>query len=171
MPKTAEPAIGSSNPFEEGLKVEVWTNKGKEGLIFAEGDTIEVHVRSNRPCNIRLAYHLADGRRILPTGEDSDPLEAGGATPLEKVWVFECSPPFGAEFLYVFASTATFERVDVTKESGYWVLNEETKQFVSVTRGIKPLQPKDSRAEASLMLTTLPRNKLPQDPNRDTKNR
>jgi hypothetical protein len=158
-PVSSGPATSKS--VVAGLKVDLWTNKGRDGLIFTEGDTIVVHVQANKPCYLRMVYHLADGRRILPTGEDSYRLQAGESSAAEMTWEFECSPPFGGEYLHVFARTGPFDPVQVSLEDGYWVLRDPTDAFVAATRGIKPLQSGVMRAEASLLFTTMPKSTIP----------
>jgi len=47
------------------LKVEVWTNKGDDNLIFTEGKRPRFYVRDNKECFIRFIYHLADNQAFL----------------------------------------------------------------------------------------------------------
>ena len=48
-----------------GLALELWTNKGAEGLVFTRGEKLKAFVRLNLPGYVRFLYHLADGKRAL----------------------------------------------------------------------------------------------------------
>ncbi len=137
------------------VKLDVWTNKGKENLVFAEGDTMQVFVRVDRPCYIRMVYHLASGQKIL-LGEDSYLIEGGNVNTPIPLQQFVCRPPFGGEMLHVFASSEKFTPARVSEVDGYVILQEDMKEFLAVTRGMKVTTAGTFQAEASISLTTVP---------------
>ena len=140
-----------------GLMLEAWTDKGDENTLYAEGDTMKVFVRVNIPCNIRFIYHLADGARVLLL--DNHYIDQSKVNKVYEIpEEFVCAPPFGAEVLQVFASTAEFEKAETKNVDGYDVLVEDLDKFLVKTRGMKKIkddQKKILQAEQRIVITTM----------------
>ena len=150
-------AFAEEEFIDSGLKVEAWTNRGDQNLLYTEGETMQVYVRVNRAAHIRLLYILADGRRTLLYDDhyiDQTKVNQIVEIPEE----FECAEPFGAELLIVAARTDPFPSVQTYKSDGYEFLRaEDAEKTVEDTRGFKKKQkpPEVQYSEARLVITTM----------------
>ena len=91
------------------MSIDLFTNYGKENLIFEEGDTLRLYIKANKECFVRFIYHLADGSKVLLL--DNFLVERGEVNKLIKIeQEFECYPPFGTEVLQLNAQTSPFIR-------------------------------------------------------------
>ncbi len=139
----------------DGLRLDVWTNKGDENLVFTEGEEVTVYVRVNAPAYVRFIYHLADGTRTLLL--DNHYVEEA-AQPYEIPQTFECAAPFGVEFLQAIAQSKPFEPLDTVEIDGYDVLKQDLKSFLANTRsGIKKREETIQQAEDRVVVTTVAR--------------
>ena len=142
--------------IEGGLRVETWTDRGAENLVYTEGETMRVYMRVNLPCYVRFIYHLADGSRTLLL--DSHYIDE---TKVNRVYQvpeeFECAAPFGAEVMQVFARTEPFEPMETVERDGYCFLKEDLPMFLAQTRGFKRKQPETMQAEKRVVITTMGR--------------
>lgn len=140
-----------------GLQIEMWTDKGAEHLLYAEGETMQVFVRVNREAHIRLLYILADGRRTLLY--DSYYLDQSKVNHVVEIpQEFECTPPFGAELLVAAARTGEFPPIQTYESDGYHFLSaKDAGQAARDFRGMKKKQkrPDLQQSEAQLVLTTM----------------
>jgi tRNA A-37 threonylcarbamoyl transferase component Bud32 len=147
-------AVEPKSTLQSDLKLSLWTNKGKANLLFQEHETLQVYVRVNMTCNVRLIYVQANNEKVLLTPD----LELAGDdvnrdTMAKKV---VCGPPFGAEMIQAFASTGTLASVRVTRRNdGLLVVAEDIREAVEKTRGIYEPIPGIQRAEAVVVLTTV----------------
>ena len=138
-----------------GLNVEVWTQKGKDNVIFTKGEKMQLFVRANMPCYLRLVYHLVSGERTLLLENryiDESKVNMAVEIPDE----FECDAPFGAEFLTVFASTAKFDSLPTVRVGDYDVVKEDLKKFLVSTRGMKKGMKNVLKAEQRIVITNMP---------------
>jgi hypothetical protein len=136
------------------LKVEVLTNKGTDGQIYAEGETMKLFVRANRECYIRFIYHLADGNKVLLL--DNYYINRDKVNQVyELPYTFECAEPFGVETLQVNAQTAMFDPLTTKQENGYDFIQENTEQILVKTRGFKPKDGQLMKAEEIVTITTM----------------
>ncbi len=139
-----------------GLALELWTNKGAEGLVFTRGEKLKAFVRLNLPGYVRFLYHLADGKRALLLENyfiDAGKVNVAYELPQE----FECDAPFGVERLQAFASTQPFEPLRTQNVDGYDIVVDDLNKTLRTTRGIKKSQGTVQKAEARLDLTTMER--------------
>jgi hypothetical protein len=137
-----------------GLSLEVWTNKGTDNLLFTKGERISILTRVNLPCYLRFIYHLANGKRVVLLDNyyiDETKINKAYQIP-EK---FECTAPFGAEFLQAFASTERFERISTTELDGYDYLAEDLQDFLATTRGLKKANRGSFLTECRVVMTTV----------------
>jgi hypothetical protein len=137
-----------------GLTLEAWTNRGVENVMFVEQDTMNVLVRVNYPCYVRLIYHMADGKRILLLDNyfmDQSKVNTAYQIPDE----FVCSEPFGGEILQIFARSEKFDALVTEQLNGYNFLKEDLQKIVIGTRGFKKITPKTMQAEQRIQITTM----------------
>ncbi len=146
-----------------GLSLEVWTNRGADGLALADGDDITLYARVNKPCYLRFIYHLANGARVVP-----DPLYLNYAIGRDKVnkvvelpGEFEACAPFGSETMQFFASTVEFPEMAIVTRvfdgESYEVLGDSLAQSNVRHRGLRRKTTGAEVAELRLPLTTVPK--------------
>ena len=155
-------ALKEQNAFADGeiisgqLQVDVWTSKGKDNLLFTEGEIMNVYVRVNRPAYIRLLYILAGGERtLLYDNYYIDQSKVNHAVEIPEE--FECAPPFGAEMLVVFARTKGFEPLKTVEVDGYHYLEADSPiKAAAQARGMKRREDKEIlQTEARIVITTI----------------
>jgi len=144
-----------------GLKLEVWTDNGVDGLVLEEYDEVKLYVRVNKPCYIRFIYHLANGARVVPDklfmnyhiGEDK----------VNKVvtlpTTFSVCAPFGSETMQFFASIEEFPGLPLVRKvfdgEVYEVLADSLTKSNVRHRGLKAQKPKSEVTELRIQLTTV----------------
>ncbi len=137
------------------LKLEVWTNKGKDNLLYSQNDTLRLYIRTNKECYVRFVYYLADGSSVLLLDDFYI-----GVDKVNKVYQlpdeFICAEPFGAEMLQVNAQTEKFEPLLTQQKYGYNFITEDLGEIIKKNRGFKKLDNKILRAENRLVITTMP---------------
>ena len=137
-----------------GLEIEVTTNKGADGVVFAKGEQMQVYLKVNVPCYVRFVYHQANRDRVLLiNNEYIDESKINKWYPASRR--FECDAPFGAEFLQVFAQTEAFDHVPTVDKNGRPVIVENLDVFLSHTRGFKPTKSRAMQAEKRIVVTTI----------------
>ncbi len=149
--------IFSKNEIVGGdLKLEVWTNKGQDNLLYSENDTLKIYIRVNKECYVRCVYHMADSSSVLLLDNyyiGTDKVNKLYQIPDE----FVCSEPYGIEVMQVNAQTEKFDPLLTKEQYGYNFITENLGTIVEKTRGFKRVKKtKISRAEQRLMLTTMP---------------
>lgn len=136
------------------LKLEVWTNKGKDNLLYSENDTLRLYIRANKECYVRFVYYLADGSSVLLLDDFYV-----GIDKVNKVYQlpdeFICAEPFGAEMLQVNAQTEKFEPLVTQQKYGYNFITEDLGEIIKKNRGFKKLDDKLLKAETRLVITTM----------------
>ena len=138
-----------------GLKLELWTNKGDDNLIFEENEEMKVFVRVNRACYLRFIYYLADGTKCLLF--DDYFINAENANKiLELPETFVCSKPFGIENLQVNAQSKPFDPLKTVEKDGYLVIVEDMGSVSIKTRGFKKSSDQVFKAEKRLTMSTFP---------------
>lgn len=138
------------------LRIELRTNKGIRGLVFDEGEDLQIYVRVNHPAWVRLIYVLTTGEHI----------------PIEEAWyidnskvnqlveypvAFEVVAPFGVEMIHGMAHTEKpgmllTHRTQIEGQD-YEVISEGADQVVR-QRGIARKQ-KRQVAEQTVQVTTM----------------
>ena len=141
------------------LSLEVWTDKGNRNLIFKEGDETKVYVRVNKPSNLQVIYHMANGVRLLLYNNlYVDASKVNRVYTLPDEFVF--APPLGVERLQLFASSKKFPDVEVTTKTfdGEFyeeVFAEDIKKYTARMRGIKKKTGKPENTDVILTITTV----------------
>lgn len=162
----------------DDFQVELQTNKGNRGVIFAEGETARILVKMNRSGYFYVAGHIKNDQEqlsyLLPISDEPGEyaFERYVGPEHTNKWLdisgggFEIQPPLGMESLQVFASTDSFvksKRLPQGQQQGpYYVLARDSKKVVQLTRGLVRKKPKKSTktSEAVLMLTTVAASQL-----------
>ena len=139
------------------LSLEVWTDKGNRNLIFKEGDETNVYVRVNKPCNLQVIYHMANGVRLLLYNNlYVDPSKVNRVYTLPDEFYF--APPLGVERLQIFASRKKFPDVETTSKTFDGelyedVFAEDIKKYTAKMRGIRKKSGKPENTDVVLTIT------------------
>ncbi len=132
----------------DGLTVEITTDRGPGPVVYTKGETMTVFARANQESYIRLIYILADGKRTLLLKNYH--ISAEKVNQSLEIGKFVCTPPFGAEQLHVYVKREPFPdfaQGETYKENGY--------VYLTSTRGFQPFKPKPE-GSAHISITTLP---------------
>jgi hypothetical protein len=138
------------------LRIELRTNKGIRGLVFDEGEELQIYVRVNHPAWVRLIYVLTNGEHV-PI-EEAWYIDSSKVNQLvEYPAAFEIVAPFGVEMIHGMAHTEKpgMLMTHRTRIEGqdYQVISEGADQVVR-QRGIARKQKKQV-AEQMVQLTTM----------------
>lgn len=140
-----------------GLVVDLSTNKGRENLVYTEGDTLRLFVKANSACYLRFIYHLADGSKVLLLDNfyvDQEHINQFIRLPYE----FLCYPPFGAEVLQLVACSQRFENLNYYDQDGYKIIRDDLNKVLFNLRNFVPAGEGQGIDEKQLLITTLPRH-------------
>lgn len=116
-----------------GAKLEIWTNKGDEGLIYKEGDKLRLLIRMNKIGYIRLINHWADGTQVmLLDNYYIDYRKVNRVIKLPLEWEVTC--PCGIEFVQANAQNVEFVPLDTKMKDGFNLITAETKEVIIKNR-------------------------------------
>lgn len=150
--------IFSENEIIGGnLNIDLWTNKGKERLIYTEGEELKLFVRANKEAYIRIVYYLADGSKVLMVDNYYINRDMVNKT-VELPFSFECAEPFGTETMQMNAQVDPFEPLQTEEQYGYEFITEGTHAIQVKSRGfkkVKSTKTEDIKAERRLVFTTM----------------
>ena len=137
------------------MRLDLWTDKGRDDLIYHKGERLKLYARVDRPCYLRLIYHFADGRRaLLVDNRRIDSSKVNGNYIYSEDFV--CDAPFGVEVLQVLSRTERFEPVStVESQDGYKILPSTLDKLLGQLRGIRPAKGHILQAERRITITTL----------------
>lgn len=137
-----------------GIKVEVFTDKGNCNILYTEDDEMKLYLKVNHECFIRMIYTLADGTKALLM--DNHFIDAPKVNRIYQIAEsFVCAPPFGVERLNVFASTVEFPPLAIEEIQGYQIITNNTKEIAKITRGFKIAEKEIHKGESSIVITTM----------------
>jgi len=132
------------------LKIDIITNKGNDNLIFEKDDILNLFVKTNKECYIRVIYYLADGQKVLLIDNMKITSEI-----INKYYqipeIFQCSAPFGVETLQLLAQSEPFNKLQTQSRSGKLFIIEDTGEMVQNLR--KEMKKQTESAEQRLSLT------------------
>ena len=147
------------------LKLEVWTDRGKNALLYSQGELMKIYLRTNRPCYVRLLYILANGQKTLLVDNLQINLESVNRPLLVNDLLeidFECTSPFGAEMIIGVARNYPFDTIETTERDGYiFIDTDNPKHLANITRGTKGFKRRKrndesiQQTETKLILTTV----------------
>ena len=157
-----------------GLKVDIWTDKGRGPLSYTEDDKVKIFARVNQPAYLRLLNTHSGENKKRTLLVDNFYIGQEKVNSDIKIGEFLCAPPFGTEFVVVAAQTEKFQFIPTREEDGYFYLvDEDAETAAERFRGLKPIpeesddkqfigpqpiidkQPSFQQSGARLMLTTM----------------
>ena len=150
--KEDQDVFNKNEVLNNGISLDVFTNKGQDDLIFTEGEKMKVYIKTNIPCYIQLIYHLSDSSRILFLNNkflDVDKINKIYELP----FVFICSEPFGVEILQINAREEPFPEIETYSENGLTYIKEDLPSILKKSREPDLLM---FQAEKRLTITTMP---------------
>ncbi len=103
-----EPFRGDDSQFT----IQVWSSRADN--IFYEGDEMFLNLYSDTNCYFYMYHVDVNGirRRIYPNQYDKNNfLRAGTIRKIPEQSVFIVKPPYGEEYIFVFASNTPFENI------------------------------------------------------------
>jgi hypothetical protein len=87
---------------EGDLRVELWTDRGRGGVLYSESEELRLYLRVNRPAWVRLVYVLQNGAKVpIDHGFRIEGEQAGAV--VEYPERFEVVAPFGVELIHATA--------------------------------------------------------------------
>ncbi|QIP15429.1 DUF4384 domain-containing protein [Spirosoma aureum] len=119
------------------FSIELQTNRGRQGVTYHEGERMAIKLKVSKPATVRLIYVLEDGTQTLLFDNYRIDGQAVGQF-IDVPGDFECSSPFGQEFLLAFATTDTFAPLETKKQNSFNVLTGElTNTVLRTVRGLR----------------------------------
>ena len=98
--------LGEGELISGDLQIEVWTDRGRRGVVYAESEQLTVHYRVNQPSWVRLIYVLQGGEQVpIATAWYVDESKVNQV--LTYPDSFEIVPPFGVEHIHATAFRAS----------------------------------------------------------------
>ncbi|GAB3643729.1 caspase family protein [Spirosoma arcticum] len=119
--------VPSKNPVSvlTALTVALRTDRGHQNVEYRAGDQMQIEVKANRSCHLRLVYLLADGTRTLLENDFVvKPGQENKYVRIAPAESFICAAPFGTEHLLVYAAEAPFCPLPTTPNPSLYVRNE-----------------------------------------------
>lgn len=141
------------------LRLDLWTDRGRRGLVYHESENLTLFLRVNKPAWVRLLYVLQNGAQVpLDQGYYVDAAKVNFA--LEYPAVFEVLPPFGIELIHGTAFTQRPKplptRVVSIQGVEYEVVAENLQEHLVRTRGLHRKKQVEI-SESFITITTTPR--------------
>ncbi len=153
-PPQNDSAVNLTTIEQAPLTVSVWTDKAG----YQAGERVQIFLRGNKDFYARVVYQDAAGNflQLLPNQHRSDAYFVAGRilTLPDSIDGFklEVGPPFGEEWITVYASTAPQGEVDVDAHGkDLLALQENTEKVAAQTRAVKIMK-KKGRAGRSRVL-------------------
>jgi hypothetical protein len=129
-PDNFDNAVTSQEQIQQGVQsngnlvVSMWTNKGNKNLVFKNGERMQITVKANKSCYIRIVDYTSTGDNflLLDNMKITDEMINKNYT-LPKI--FECGEPFGAEVLQIFAQSEPFGPLQTKIVSGFNLITDD----------------------------------------------
>jgi hypothetical protein len=139
------------------LRVEVWTDKGRGGVLYSEHERLHLFMRVNQPAWVRLLYVLHDGVQV-PIDQSFAIGRQDAGRVIEYPQSFEVVPPFGIEMIHATAFRERPPRLPTRERTidgvRYDVVADGLDAIVR-TRGLA-LRDRTPIAEDTVTVTTMP---------------
>jgi hypothetical protein len=158
----AQRALSEGDLVSGDLRVELWTSKGRRGVVFTEREEFHVYLRVNRPAYVRLVYILQNGAQV-PIDHSFHIGAARVNFVVEYPHAFQVVPPFGVEYFYATAFTVPPPRLTTRRQVIDGVPYEVVPgglEEIKRTRGNR-IRNDEPFAEAFVAVTTTPRAAVP----------
>lgn len=111
-------SFNAARQLNAGLQIEAYTNKGKTDLVYTEGETMTVYIKTNIPCYLQLVYQFNDSSQVLFLNNQYIDITQVNKM-YELPFEFICSAPFGVESMYIFATDQAISSIETTTINGY----------------------------------------------------
>jgi hypothetical protein len=142
------------------LRVELWTDRGRGGVLYSEREELRLYLRVNRPAWVRLVYVLQNGAKVPIDHGFRIERERAGAV-VEYPDRFEVVAPFGVELIHATAFEEPPRRLRTVRRTiagvDYEVLVGGLDPLVR-ERGLARVNQTEI-AEDFVTVTTTPRNR------------
>lgn len=110
-----ENALVNKSGSKSTLEIEIETGRGKDNLVFEEGEVFRIYIKVNKPCYLLLIHSLPDGLMAIPELvyqnyyiELSDVNKFFGLPD-----TFTVTPPFGEESISFYVSENPFPQLQI----------------------------------------------------------
>lgn len=138
------------------LHVSFWTQRGNTGAVFFEGEEIVLRFRANKPCEVRVIYHLAGGEHILL--EKTKKVEQSDVNRTIELDRYEIAAPFGIERIQLVASTDGLPPLNTVVKEIDGVAYDVIPDLTAAMEQLRGIKKKNVHMnEAVITLTTLPK--------------
>lgn len=120
------------------LNVSVWTDKQD----YKQSEKVKIYLKSNKPFFARMIYKDASGNilQLLPNPYRQDNYFNGGVVyefpSGQDKFELEVSPPFGAENIIVYTSTAKLGDISVKSAGSVYSVNSTSEKISEGSRGV-----------------------------------
>lgn len=137
MKKAAENQT-AINDSTSPLNVAVWTEKQS----YKQGETVKIFLKGNKPFYARIIYKGASGEliQLLPNPYRQNNYFNGGAIyelpSGEDRFKLEVTPPFGAESIIVYTSTAQLGDISLKAQGSVYTVNTASEKIGEGSRGV-----------------------------------
>jgi len=150
--------LGEGQLVSGDLTVEVWTDRGRRGVVYTEREELTVYYRVNQPAWVRLIYVLQSGEQIpMATAYYVDASKVNQVITYPDK--FEIVRPFGVEHIHATAFTNEPRELVVEQRviagEPYQVVADGMKAIVR-ERGLRRKRA-EQVAESLVTVTTTPR--------------
>ena len=143
------------------LDIEIETSRGKDNLVFEDGEQFQIYVEVNKPCYLLLIHSLPDGLKTVP--ELAYQNYYIGISEINRLYplpdTFYVAPPFGEESVSVYVSETPFAQLQIVNRiiDGrlYRIVTAEINN--STERGLQVKNNSSQVIKKSLKFTTIPR--------------
>ena len=140
---------------DNGMHVELWTNKTGAAQVFKEGDKLKISLRVNQPAYLRLLNIWSDETAVLLMDNEFVTLSESNRI-LEVGQEFETKCPCGVEHLQILAQTERFEELATYQSEGFLFIDEPLREVLKKSRGNEQAE-NYSFSEHTITVTTLPK--------------
>jgi hypothetical protein len=127
------------NPYRYGdFEIEIKTEKGRNDLTYYKCDTLRYWFKTSKPCFLRVVDIWPDDRTcLLLDNYKVDTSEVGKWIEIKAPnnQFFQCTEPFGTDYLISFASAKPFCALNLKIEGGIPFLRDDFKNAIECSRG------------------------------------
>ena len=135
------PAKNAAN--RPALSVALRTDRGRQNVEYRAGNQMQIEVKANRSCHLRVVYRLADGTMTLLENDlVIEPGQENRYVRIAPTASFICAEPFGTEHLLVYAADSPFCPLPITPNQTLYVRNEDGYRVIvgsqrAMTEGVR----------------------------------
>lgn len=121
----------ASPPVATGLTVTIRTDRGRQNVEYRAGEQIQIDVKVNHPCHLRLVYLQADGTKTLLENDFIiEPGQENRYIPVARAASFICAAPFGTERMLAYTAAAPFCPIPTTPNPTLYLRDDSGDQIL-----------------------------------------